>query len=62
MMALHIPMMRVCVKIVSVLSGQDINELRYMCQYTFPTWVGMVVGCSALILIIEKEKNRKYSD
>ena len=54
MMVLHIPVMRICVKIVSVLSGQDINELRYMYQYTFPAWIGMVVGSSMLILIIKK--------
>ena len=56
MMVLHIPVMLVCVRTVSVFSGRSLTDVRYDWRYTLPAWLGMVVISALLTFGIQKCK------
>lgn len=58
MMVLHIPVMLVAVRIVSIVSEVSLDAVRVEYVYTIPAWIGMVVGSSILTALIVKIKKR----
>ena len=56
MMVLHIPVMLVCVRIVSVVSGKSLTDVRYDWRCTLPAWIGMVIFSALLTAGIQRCK------
>ena len=61
MMVLHIPVMLVCVRIVSIVTGESLEFVRLDWRYTLPAWVGMVIFSALLTAGIQKWKAARKS-
>lgn len=58
MMVLHIPVMLAAVRVVSIIMGVSLDDVRVEYIYTVPAWIGMVVGSSLLTWLIELGKKK----
>lgn len=61
MMVLHIPVMLVCVRIISIVTGESLTDVRYDWRYTLPAWAGMVLFSALLTAMIQKWKKSHKS-
>ena len=57
-MAVHIPCMLVCVRIMALIAGLKISDVRNDYQYTIPIWVGVMILSTFLTLLIRFIKNK----